>query len=154
MRWGYEEQFTPPQNVIDNLTALAVHVLQPIRDKLGAPLKVTSAYRCPRVNAAIGGRYDIVKMPDGTTQVRQTSQHVRGQAADIEFWKDGVERNDLLVKAIKELGLVFDQCIKEYGTENQPDWVHISFKTDGENRQQVLRAVKVGKKTTYNPSKL
>jgi zinc D-Ala-D-Ala carboxypeptidase len=154
MRWGYEEQFTPPQNVIDNLTALAVHVLQPIRDKLGAPLKVTSAYRCPRVNAAIGGRYDIVKMPDGTTQVRQTSQHVRGQAADIEFWKDGVERNDLLVKAIKELGLVFDQCIKEYGTETQPDWVHISFKTDGENRQQVLRAVKVGKKTTYNPSKL
>lgn len=154
MRWGYEEQFTPPQNVIDNLRALAIHVLQPIRDKLGAPLKVTSAYRCPRVNAAIGGRYDIVKMPDGTTQVRQTSQHVRGQAADIEFWLDGVERNDLLVKAIRELGLVFDQCIKEYGTESNPDWVHISFKTDGENRQQILRAVKVGKKTTYNPSKL
>lgn len=154
MRWGYEEQFTPPQNVIDNLKALVVHVLQPIRDKLGAPLKVTSAYRCPRVNAAIGGRYDVVKMPDGTTQVRQTSQHVRGQAADIEFWVDGVERNDLLVKAIRELGLVFDQCIKEYGTESNPDWVHISFKTDGTNRQQVLRAVKVGKKTTYNPSKL
>ena len=154
MRWGYEEQFKPPAHVIANLTALAIHILQPIRDKLGAPLKVNSGYRCPRLNAAIGGRYDVVKMPDGTTQVRQTSQHVIGQAVDIEFWKDGIERNDLLVDVIKELGLVFDQCIKEYGSESNPDWVHVSYKEGASNRQQVLRALKVGKKTTYNPSKL
>lgn len=154
-RWGFHEQFTPPQHVITNLTALCVNVLQPIRDYLGKPLRVTSGYRCPRLNAAVNGRYDLINK-DGTTKVRQTSQHVQGEAADLEFWLDGVERNDMLVEAIRVLrsrGLMFDQLIKEYGTLERPEWIHVSYRKD-RLRGQVLRAYYVGKKTTYSPTQL
>jgi len=149
-RWGFHEQDNPPQWVRDNLYTLCIEVLQPLRDELGNPLKVTSGYRCPRVNAAVNGRYDIINK-DGTTKVVQTSQHTKGEAADIEFWYKGEERNDLLIESYKNLtreGYQFDQLIKEYGTIENPSWVHISYRKD-RLRNQVLRAYHVGKKTTY-----
>jgi len=147
VRWGFDEQFNPPQDIINNLTTLCVKVLQPIRDYLKAGITVTSGYRCPRLNAKIGGAYTVIN-----GKPVQTSQHCYGQAADINFIKDGKEFNGSIVIAIKELAsdpsFEFDQCILEFGTDDNPLWIHISY-TEGKNRNQVLRAYKSGKKTLY-----
>lgn len=147
VRWGFDEQFNPPQDIINNLTTLCVKVLQPIRDYLKAGITVTSGYRCPRLNAKIGGAYTVI-----SGKPVQTSQHCYGQAADINFIKDGKEFNGSIVIAIKELAsdpsFEFDQCILEFGTDDNPSWIHISY-TEGKNRNQVLRAYKSGKKTLY-----
>lgn len=152
VRWGFDEQFNPPQEIINNLTDLCVKVLQPIRDYLKASIVVTSGYRCPRLNAKIGGAYTVIN-----GKPVQTSQHCYGQAADINFVKDGKEFNGSIVLAIKELtvdpSFEFDQCILEFGTDDNPSWIHISF-AKGKNRNQVLRAYKSGKKTLYKPWKL
>jgi len=136
-RWGFEEQFTPPSQVIENLKELCIHVLQPIRDLVGRPIKITSGYRCPRVNAKVGGASRKVN-----GKVVQTSQHTYGQAADIEIWVDGLEANSILISAIKELmadpKFVFDQLILEYGSLKNPSWIHISY-AKGNNRMQILR---------------
>jgi zinc D-Ala-D-Ala carboxypeptidase len=148
-RWGIEEQFTPPQNIVNNLILLCDKVLQPIRDSLKDSIRVTSGYRCPRLNAKIGGAYTII---DG--KPRQTSQHCFGQAADIVYIKKGEKHNGYLLAVIKELmensDFKFDQCIVEFGTDTNPSWIHISF-SEGKNRMQILRAYKTGKKTLYKP---
>jgi hypothetical protein len=148
-RWGFNEQFNPPDDVIKNLMLLCNKVLQPIRDTLKAPIIITSGYRCPRLNAKIGGAYTVIN-----GKPIQTSQHVYGQAADINFIKDGVEKNGSIIYAIKELvadsAFEFDQCILEFGTDDNPSWIHISY-AEGKNRMQVLRAYKSGKKTLYKP---
>lgn len=150
LRWGYHEQFTPPDWVVANLKTLCENILQPLRDEIGAPIRITSGYRCPRVNAAANGRYDLINK-DGTTKVKQTSQHTKGEAADIELWVGGREKNSKLIESLREIvrgGAQFDQLIKEYGTPEEPSWVHISYK-EGRLRNQVLRAYHIGKKTTY-----
>ncbi len=147
VRWGFDEQFNPPQDIINNLTLLCVKVLQPIRDCLKASITITSGYRCPRLNAKIGGAYTVIN-----GKPVQTSQHCYGQAADINFIKDGKEFNGSIMSVIKELmsdpSFEFDQCILEFGTDDNPSWIHISY-TEGKNRNQVLRAYKSGKKTLY-----
>jgi len=137
LQWGFKEQFEPPQEVVENLIQLVVHVLQPLRDKLGLPIRISSGYRCPRVNSKVGG---------ATTRINgkmvQTSQHVKGEAADIEVVVDGKEANYLIIEALRELSksntFEWDQIISEYGTLRNPNWIHISFRK-GKNRKQVLR---------------
>lgn len=138
-RKGYTEQFTPPKEVIDNLKELCINVLQPIREALEAPLRVSSGYRCERLNKSIGGAAN--------------SQHVKGQAADINFYKKGKEKNGILLDEILSLyyagNLVFDQLIIEFPDENDiPDWIHISYKASG-NRGEILRADKNSLGKTY-----
>ncbi len=116
---GFVEQFTPPGLVIANLTQLAIHVLQPIRDFLGNPVKVNSGYRCPRLNAAIGGA--------------KTSQHLEGRAADLDYFD-----NWKLLAAIKASGVVFDQCIVEHVKDGQPSWIHVSYSS--QRRGEILEA--------------
>lgn len=128
VRLGYDEQFSPPDSVKENLKALAVNVLQPIRITLGKPIHISSGYRCLRVNKAIGGA--------------ETSQHVKGQAADINADMPVEE----LYIFIKHSGIVFDQLIQEFGR-----WVHVSYNPIGHNRQQCLRAIKVDGETKYIP---
>jgi len=118
---GINEQYTPPQEVVGNLDTLARLVLQPLRDKLGKPLNVSSGYRCTRVNTAIGGVHN--------------SQHLFGQAADTEV--PGMTIEDWF-KWVLESGIEFDQLIQEF---NQ--WVHISY-NEGHNRHEVFRAVMNG----------
>lgn len=117
-----KEQYNPSQVVINNLRALCVNVLQPVRDILGTPIKITSGYRHPALNSAIGGS--------------KTSQHVLGQAADIQC--DSL-RNFMV--AVLVLDLPFDQIISEYGVSvAEPNWIHVSFVTDlTQNRKQILR---------------
>lgn len=136
LRWGFKEQFTPPEDVVENLINLVVHILQPLRDKIG-PIKVTSGYRCPRVNSKVGGSTKTIN-----GKVVQTSQHCYGLAADIVFIQDGIKANNVIIEGLKELSknqeFTFDQCIKEYGSDHNPSWIHISFK-ESNNRKQVLR---------------
>lgn len=151
-RWGFEEQFAPTQDIVDNLTLLCTKVLQPIRDILKDSITVTSGYRCPRLNAKIGGAYTIIN-----GKPVQSSQHCFGQAADINYVKSDGDHNNLILAAVKELmsdpAFVFDQCIVEFGTDTNPAWVHISY-SNKKNRMQVLRAYKSGKKTLYKEWKL
>jgi len=125
---------TPPPDAVENLRALCEKVLQPLRDAMGRPMRVNSAYRGPEANKAVGGS--------------KTSQHMTGEAADIEF--DGFD-NMALAQKIIDLKLPFDQIIAEFVDPAVPGsgWVHVSHKRSSPQRGQVLRAVKQGGKTVY-----
>jgi hypothetical protein len=123
---------TPSIAVIENLRLLCENVLQPLRDKYGKSINITSGYRSPKLNKAIGGS--------------STSQHCYGQAADIQ-----VDKKDYLKVWEILKTLPFDQIIFEFGTESAPDWIHVSF-VQGKNRGQKLKAVKnIFGKTQYLP---
>lgn len=119
------EQFEPSDEVIANLRELATNFLEPLRaaisEKLGVdtPIHITSGYRCPRLNAAIGG------VPN--------SQHQFGQAADTHIDAMSIEDWYQFVKAS---GLPYDQLLQEFG-----EWAHISHIADG-NRGECWRYVK------------
>ena len=101
----------------ENIKALVDDILQPLRDKWGGPLFINSGYRCLQLNKAVGG------VP--------TSQHVKGQAADV-----GVTDPYALAKAVKSMKVEFDQMIL------YPDFLHLSYRDDGENRGQILYSKK------------
>lgn len=125
---------TPGEVELENLRKLAENVLQPIRDAYGRGVKVNSGFRHPDVNAAVGGS--------------RTSDHCKGQAADIEI--PGVANADL-AQWISE-NLEFRQLILEFYTPGIPDsgWVHVSY-VEGDNKKQVLTAMKENGKTVYKP---
>ena len=114
-----------------SLTALIDKVLDPLREAYGKPIIVSSGYRCPKLNAAVGGS--------------ASSQHVKGEAADIRSVADTPEENKKLFDLIVKLGLPYDQLINEYNY----DWVHVSF--GPRHRRQRLKAVKINGKTKYMP---
>jgi len=124
----------PTETDIANLKLLAEKVLQPLRDHYKVGIKVNSGYRSPDVNAAVGGS--------------RTSDHCKGQAADIEI--AGVP-NAVLAQYIKD-NLQYTQLILEFYTLGVPDsgWVHVSY--DPSNLKcQALTAVKKEGKTVYLP---
>jgi hypothetical protein len=125
---------TPGEKEIGNLKLLCEKVLQPIRDHYGKGVKVNSGFRHPEVNAKVGGS--------------KTSDHCRGQAADIEI--PGVA-NAELAEWIKD-NLDFQQLILEFYTPGIPDsgWVHVSYVAE-DNKKQVLTATKKDGKTVYLP---
>lgn len=127
---GINEQFDPPVAVIGSMRKLCEAILQPLRDEIGL-ISVTSGYRCPKVNSAIGGAVN--------------SQHLKGQAVDIKFSGEGGNRR--LFHTIREMGLPYDQLIWEFGNAAQPDWVHVS--TSIKPRGQILRATIEGGKKKY-----
>lgn len=131
-RLGFDN--TPPAEAIENLKALCLNVLQPLRDAMGKPMRVNSGYRGPEANKAVGGS--------------STSQHCKGEAADIEF--DGFD-NKKLAEKILEMKLPFDQIILEFYKPGDPNsgWVHVSHKRGGKQRGEVLRAVTQNGKTAY-----
>ena len=104
-----------PNGIEESLMALGEDVLDPAREKLGMPVVVNSGFRCPLHNKTVGGVYN--------------SQHVSGQAADVRC-----EDNKKLAKVIVENGR-FDQLIL------YPTFIHVSWKRQGGNRQQILRKV-------------
>ena len=118
---------TPNVEIIDNLTALVDNVLDPLRELIGMPIHVSSGYRSEAVNKAVKGA--------------KNSQHTKGEAADISC-----KNNGLLFRLIRD-NFTFDQLIWEFGDDNYPAWVHVSYSK--KNRKQVLRAIKVKSKTKY-----
>jgi hypothetical protein len=130
----YDMDNTPGEQEISALKLLAEKVLQPVRDHFGRGVKVNSGFRHPEVNAKVGGS--------------KTSDHCRGQAADIEI--PGVP-NAELAEWIKD-NLEFRQLILEFYTPGIPDsgWVHVSYVAE-DNKKQVLTATKQNGKTVYLP---
>jgi zinc D-Ala-D-Ala carboxypeptidase len=125
---------TPPAEVIDNLRTLCEQVLQPLRTAYGRGIKVNSGYRSPDVNAAVGGS--------------RTSDHCRGQAADIEI--PGIPNYDL-AKYIEQY-FNFTQLILEFYTPGIPDsgWVHVSY-NPADLKKQSLTAMRENGKIVYKP---
>lgn len=122
---------TPSDEALNNLTTLCNMVLQKVRNSHGV-VTITSGYRSPELNRAIGGS--------------TTSDHCKGLAADFEV--PGLDNKELGKWIIDNL--TFKQLILEFYTEGNPNsgWIHCSFE-EGNNNNQVLRAVKEGKKTVY-----
>lgn len=127
---------TPTPEHESNLAALAWSILQPLRDAMGGPIKVTSGYRSPTLNA---------KTPGSSV----TSQHSRGQAADLVAAPNATFTTADLFHHIRK-HLPFDQLIWEYGTKDAPQWVHVSF-VAGKRRGQVLRTTGTPAKPSYAP---
>ena len=98
---------TPPQEAVTALAQLVGNVLDPLREAWGAPLYVTSGYRCPALNRAVGG------VPH--------SQHILGQAADVTTGT--IDGNRRLWQLLQSLKLPVDQVINEHGFR----WLHISY---------------------------
>jgi hypothetical protein len=124
----------PGENEIGNLKLLCEKVLQPVRDHFGKGVKVNSGFRHPDVNAKVGGS--------------RTSDHTRGQAADIEI--PGVP-NAELAEWIRD-NLEYRQLILEFYTPGIPDsgWVHVSYVAE-DNKKEVLTATRKDGKTVYLP---
>ena len=124
---------TPNEKQIEAMKLLAEKVFEPLREWVGGPIKVNSFFRSEALNEAIGGS--------------GTSQHCKGQAIDIDDVY-GRKTNAEMYHWIKE-NLDFDQMIWEFGTDTQPNWVHISFISEEENRNKCLKAYKEYNKTKY-----
>lgn len=103
------------------LCALVHHVLQPLRDAMQEPIKIGSGYRCRQLNTAVGGV--------------SNSQHMRGEAADLCIDGD-IQKGKRWFTWIKA-HCQFDQLIWEHNAKGSY-WVHVSYRADGENRQQVI----------------
>ncbi len=115
---------------LENMQRLIDNLIQPLRNELG-PVRISSGYRSPALNRAIGGS--------------SRSQHSKAEALDIQFWKDGKMNNKVLYDWIIDSGLEFDQMINEFDFS----WIHISLKSK-ENRKEILEAYKNEKgKTKY-----
>lgn len=124
----------PTPEVTANLKTLCEKILQPVREHYGKSVKINSGYRAPDVNAAVGGS--------------KTSDHCKGQAADIEI--TGVANAELAEYIAQNFE--FTQVILEFYTQGIPDsgWVHVSY--DPANlKKQTLTAVKKDGKTVYLP---
>lgn len=141
-RRGISNMPTPEH--IENFKKLAENVFQPIRDHFGVPIRISSGYRSEALNKAIGG---AGKMVNG--KYVPSSQHCKGEAIDIDM--DGTSiTNKQIFDYIKE-NLEFDQLIWEFGTDANPDWVHVSYSSTGKQRKQILKAIKKGSATSYLP---
>ena len=128
---------TPSGEHLENFKMLAENVFEKIREHFGVPIHISSGYRSKELNKAIGGS--------------ATSQHCSGEAIDIDM--DGSANgvtNAQVFNFIKD-NLQFDQLIWEFGSDTNPDWVHVSYESTGKQRKQILKAVKSGGKTAYIP---
>jgi hypothetical protein len=121
----------PNLEELKNMRMLAMRVFEPLREHFNAPIRVNSFFRSLELNRKVGGS--------------GTSQHCRGQAMDISSMKPSYSNADLF-NYIRD-HLVFDQLIWEFGNDENPDWVHVSFAD--QNRRQILKSVNQGGKTVY-----
>jgi hypothetical protein len=125
---------TPGEVEIAALKLLAEKVLQPVRNHFGKGVKCNSGFRASAVNQATGGS--------------KSSDHVKGQAADIEI--PGVPNAELAQWIMDNLE--YTQLILEFYTPGIPDsgWVHVSYDPNNLKKQE-LTALKVAGKTQYVP---
>jgi hypothetical protein len=125
----------PTPEHIENFKLLAEKVFQPIREHFAVPIHISSGYRSAALNKAIGGA--------------SSSQHCSGEAIDIDM--DGTTITNAQVFNYIKDNLEFDQLIWEFGTDKNPDWVHVSYESKGKQRKQILKAYKAGGATKYKP---
>ena len=130
-RKGIENK--PNDEQMANMFSIAEMIFQPLRSWVGGPIKITSFFRSPELNRAIGGS--------------KSSQHCKGQAMDLDDVY-GHKTNAEMFMYIRE-NLNFDQLIWEFGTDENPSWIHVSYVDAQENRNRCLKAYKENGKTKY-----
>jgi len=123
----------PDEKQLQSMVTVAEEIFEPLRMWVGGPIKINSFFRSPELNKAIGGS--------------AKSQHCHGQAMDIDD-TFGRATNAEMFDFIKE-NLDFDQMIWEFGDDNNPNWVHVSYVSPTENRKRCLKAYKYNKITKY-----
>ena len=124
----------PDDEQLNSMELIAKKVFEPLREYVGGPIKINSFFRSVKLNKAIGGS--------------SKSQHCKGQAIDIDD-TFGVVANSDMYNYIKN-NLDFDQLIWEFGDDENPNWVHVSYVSKEDNRKRCLRAYKGNGKTLYN----
>ena len=124
---------TPDQYALQNMELLAEKIFEPLRKYVNGPIAINSFYRCEELNKAIGGS--------------SKSQHCEGRAIDIDDTYGYMSNKDMY-EYIKN-NLDFDQLIWEFGDDNNPNWVHVSYVDHDFNRQRCLKAYKENGKTKY-----
>ena len=125
---------TPSEKHLEAAKLLAENIFQPIRECFAVPIFISSGYRSDALNEAIGGS--------------KTSQHSKGEAMDIDMDHRNGPENEEIFHYIRE-NLPFDQLIWEFGTDERPDWVHVSYNSDGKQRGQILTAKRNSAGKTY-----
>ena len=123
----------PNEEQLSNMKLVAEKIFEPVRTHFKVPIKVNSFFRSPDLNKAIGGS--------------TKSQHCKGQAIDIDDTYGKVKNSDIYWW-IKD-NLDFDQMIWEFGNNDNPDWVHISYVSPDKNRNRCLKAYREDGKTKY-----
>lgn len=115
---------SPNESQLAAMKLVAEKCFEPLRKYHGKPIAITSFFRNEKVNKLVGGS--------------ATSQHMKGEAMDIDadVFNNGITNKQIFdwLKANVE----FDQLIWEYGNKQNPDWVHVSYRADGKNRNQIL----------------
>tara|TARA_R110002020_G_scaffold261816_1_gene476196 strand:- start:106 stop:561 length:456 start_codon:yes stop_codon:yes gene_type:complete len=124
---------TPNEKQLNNMELIANEVFEPLREWVAGPIKINSFFRCPELNTAIGGS--------------SKSQHCKGQAIDIDD-TFGKATNAEMYYFVKE-NLDFDQIIWEFGDDDNPAWVHVSYVSAENNRNRCLKAYRENGKTKY-----
>ena len=124
----------PGQVELCNMEITAERIFEPLREWVGGPIRVNSFYRSPKLNKAIGGA--------------KRSQHMEGRAMDLDDTY-GHKTNAEMFYFIKQ-NLDFDQLIWEFGTDDNPNWIHVSYVSEDSNRNRCLKAYKnADNKTKY-----
>ena len=123
----------PNDEQLDNMETIAEKVFEPLRKFVGGPIKINSFFRSVKLNKAIGGS--------------SKSQHCHGQAIDIDD-TFGVVANSDMYNYIKN-NLDFDQLIWEFGDDENPNWVHVSYVSKEDNRNRCLKAYKEQGRSKY-----
>ena len=124
---------TPNDEQLNNMELISEKIFEPLREWVNGPIKINSFFRCPDLNKAIGGS--------------SKSQHCHGQAMDIDD-NYGHATNAEMYHWVKD-NLDFDQMIWEFGNDDNPAWVHISYVSPEDNRNRCLKAHRVDGKTNY-----
>jgi len=123
----------PDDEQLSNMKLIAKKIFEPLREFVGGPIKINSFFRCKKLNTAIGGS--------------RTSQHCQGQAMDIDDTFKVVANSDMY-EYIKN-NLDFDQLIWEFGDDDNPNWLHVSYVSPEKNRNRCLKAYKEQGKSKY-----
>ena len=124
---------SPNGTALANMKVLAEKIFEPLRKFVGGPIKINSMFRSEALNKSLGGS--------------NRSQHCQGNAMDLDDIY-GHKTNKEMFEFVKE-NLDFDQMIYEFGNEENPDWLHISYVDKEKNRNKILKAVRDKGKTIY-----
>ena len=126
----------PTEEHLANFKLLAENVFEKVRNHFRCPIHISSGYRSKELNACTPG-------------ASATSDHCKGMALDLDQQghSQGITNKDVFdyIKA----NLKFKQLIWEGGTEQEADWIHVSY-DENNLKNEVLRAVKVNGKMTYS----
>ena len=123
----------PGEAELDNMSTISEKIFEPLRSHVGGPIRINSFFRSVELNKAIGGS--------------STSQHCKGQAFDLDD-SYGCMTNAEMYKFVKD-NLDFDQMIWEFGDDENPNWIHISYVSQEKNRNRCLKAWKEHGRTRY-----